>query len=232
MVLQDAEGQVAEARVDRGRARLPGRRAGARAPGRDRPGRVLHGHRRRGARGGAAGWPGPRGSSARSSRRTRWPGCCARPGRRELPAGSTVLLTLSGRGDKDMAHAERGRRMSRRNCSCARREPATAAGALRHRRHHRRLDRLPARLPGRRARTRSRSGCRSPTRCSTGSTIQQASDRALARGATVDAHPGRPRRGPDRLRVPLIAMTYANLVFRAGPAGVLPAAGRRPGSAG
>jgi tryptophan synthase alpha chain len=50
-----------------------------------------------------------------------------------------------------------------------------------------------------------------------GATIQEASDRALTRGATVagilrDVAAVRPR-----MRIPLIAMTYANLVFRAGP---------------
>jgi len=49
-----------------------------------------------------------------------------------------------------------------------------------------------------------------------GVTIQQASDRALARGTTVD------RILTDlsdiEVGVPLIAMTYSNLVFRAGPA--------------
>jgi tryptophan synthase alpha chain len=49
-----------------------------------------------------------------------------------------------------------------------------------------------------------------------GVTIQQASDRALARGTSVEAI----LRDISEISVdvPLIAMTYANLVFRAGPA--------------
>lgn len=49
-----------------------------------------------------------------------------------------------------------------------------------------------------------------------GATIQQASDRALARGTTID----RILAGlsETRVDVPLIAFTYANLVYRAGPA--------------
>jgi tryptophan synthase alpha chain len=61
-----------------------------------------------------------------------------------------------------------------------------------------------------------------------GPTIQEASDRALARGATVAGILRDVTAVRDRLRVPLIAMTYANLVFRAGPAvfcGRLAAAG-------
>ncbi|MCU7728631.1 tryptophan synthase subunit alpha [Actinoplanes sp. KI2] len=49
-----------------------------------------------------------------------------------------------------------------------------------------------------------------------GVTIQQASDRALARGATVDGI--LTDLSEIKVDVPLIAMTYANLVFRAGPA--------------
>jgi tryptophan synthase alpha chain len=50
-----------------------------------------------------------------------------------------------------------------------------------------------------------------------GPTIQEASDRALARGATVAGILRDVAAVRDRLHVPLIAMTYANLVFRAGP---------------
>ena len=49
-----------------------------------------------------------------------------------------------------------------------------------------------------------------------GATIQQASDRALARGATVASILA--DLSEIRVGVPLIAMTYANLVFRAGAA--------------
>ncbi|GAA0565583.1 tryptophan synthase subunit alpha [Paractinoplanes ferrugineus] len=49
-----------------------------------------------------------------------------------------------------------------------------------------------------------------------GATIQQASDRALARGATVASILADLAR--VTVGVPLVVMTYANLVFRAGPA--------------
>ncbi|WP_127503597.1 tryptophan synthase subunit alpha [Actinoplanes solisilvae] len=51
-----------------------------------------------------------------------------------------------------------------------------------------------------------------------GVTIQESSDRALARGATVASILRDVRGVRDRLRVPLIAFTYANLVYRPGPA--------------
>lgn len=49
-----------------------------------------------------------------------------------------------------------------------------------------------------------------------GATIQQASDRALARGATVASILA--DLSGARVGVPLVVMTYANLVMRAGPA--------------
>lgn len=51
-----------------------------------------------------------------------------------------------------------------------------------------------------------------------GATIQQASDRALSRGVTVDGLLADLAGVGDRVRVPLNVMTYANLVFRHGPA--------------
>jgi tryptophan synthase alpha chain len=51
-----------------------------------------------------------------------------------------------------------------------------------------------------------------------GVTIQRASDRALARGVTVASILDDLARVRDRIRVPLIAFAYANLVFRRGPA--------------
>lgn len=50
-----------------------------------------------------------------------------------------------------------------------------------------------------------------------GATIQQASDQALRRGVTVASILADLTAARDRIRVPLIAMTYANLVFRTGP---------------
>ncbi len=94
-------------------------------------------------------WPRPRGSSPPSSRPTPWPGWSARPAGR-LPEGSTVLVTLSGRGDKDVAQVRdllaggsAGR--ERRASEAALRSPAgrgpQAAGPLRHGRDGRRLGR-------------------------------------------------------------------------------------------
>lgn len=51
-----------------------------------------------------------------------------------------------------------------------------------------------------------------------GVTIQRASDQALARGTTIASIMDDLARVRDRVRVPLIAFTYANLVFRHGPA--------------
>ncbi|MEV6349772.1 tryptophan synthase subunit alpha [Actinoplanes sp. NPDC051851] len=49
-----------------------------------------------------------------------------------------------------------------------------------------------------------------------GAVIQRASDRALRRGVTVDSILADVAAVRDRVRIPLIAMTYANLVFHDG----------------
>ena len=100
-LLQDEWGQILEAAVHLRRSRLPGHRSRARLPVRAGPGLLLHGDRRRGAGRLAAAGP-HRGDHPR-------PGAGPRPGlagrARCAPArwrqGSTVLVTLSGRGDKD-----------------------------------------------------------------------------------------------------------------------------------
>ncbi|WP_149100728.1 tryptophan synthase subunit alpha [Actinoplanes teichomyceticus] len=51
-----------------------------------------------------------------------------------------------------------------------------------------------------------------------GATIQQASDQALRRGVTIGSLLTELTAARDRIRIPLIAMTYANLVFREQPA--------------
>jgi tryptophan synthase alpha chain len=51
-----------------------------------------------------------------------------------------------------------------------------------------------------------------------GVTIQRASDQALARGVTIASILDDLERVRGQVRVPLIAFTYANLVFRRGPA--------------
>ena len=98
-------------------------------------------------------------------------GWLAREAGRAVPSGSTVLVTLSGRGDKDAAQiAERltGERLRRDPLEAhlrARRDGrAQAAGPVRHRRPRRGwLDVVRARSPTR-APTRSRSASRSPIR--------------------------------------------------------------------
>ena len=86
--------------LDLGRPRLPERRAGARAPARQRPGRVPLRHRRRRPWRRSSCCAAPRASSPPSSRRTPSPGrwrSAASSGRDAL-----LLVNLSGRGDKDM----------------------------------------------------------------------------------------------------------------------------------
>ena len=82
--------------VDLGRARLPGRRPGARVPPRQRPGRV----RRRDRRGGARRLP-----TARPDRRhhPRARAVARARARRDDLDEELVLVCLSGRGDKDLA---------------------------------------------------------------------------------------------------------------------------------
>ena len=57
-----------------------------------------------------------------------------------------------------------------------------------------------------------------------GATIQRASDRALARGASVETILADLTRAAPRIRVPIVVMTYANLVFRS----LDPGSPRRP----
>ena len=96
-LLQDEDGQVLEARVDLGRARLSGRRPRAQLPGQHRPGPLRSRHRRRGRR----RLPAP------VADRGDHPGL--EPARHRVGLaprglqGRTVLVHLSGRGDKDVA---------------------------------------------------------------------------------------------------------------------------------
>ena len=105
-LLQDEDGQIIESHSISRRTGLPGRRTGALAPGRDRPRRVPldHRHRRRWTRSPCC--PGPRASSRRSSRRTRW------PARVDLAAGDRagrhradqrLRSRRQGHGDRDDA---------------------------------------------------------------------------------------------------------------------------------
>lgn len=87
---------------DRRRTGLPRRRAGTRAPARPRAGSICRGRRRSsGRRGRAIGSYRGDHPGARIRARARLGGR-SRRSTPDLPAGSTVLLTLSGRGDKDI----------------------------------------------------------------------------------------------------------------------------------
>ena len=91
--------------LDLGRSGLPRGRAGARLAARHRPGALRAGRptprRWRRSRCCAA----PRGSSRRSRARTRWPARCAAGRSRTLGPPATILVNLSGRGDKDVETA-------------------------------------------------------------------------------------------------------------------------------
>ena len=141
-----------------------------------------------------------------------WVRRAARAG--DLPAGSTVLITLSGRGDKDAARS--------RNSPVAAVE--TVLGAARAAGRPSLvgyvtggiradwtdlLAAISAPAP-----TRSRSACRSPTRCSTARSSSAPPRSDGPRGQP--AHPGRVARGRP-WPVPLIAMAYANLAVPPGP---------------
>ncbi|WP_345482891.1 tryptophan synthase subunit alpha [Actinopolymorpha pittospori] len=101
-----------------------------------------------------------------------------------------------------------------------RRRPQTAH-ALRHRRSESKLDRLPARVRrGRCRRHRGRLPFSDPT--VDGATIQEASDVALARGASVrrtltELTAMSDGAGASGLGIPLVASTYYNLVLQDGP---------------
>ncbi len=85
-----------------GRAGLPGRRAGARLPGRPRPGQyhTVTDDEAIAAAGLCARTEGIL-PALESAHAVAWVARAARTG--ELPAGCTVLITMSGRGDKDAA---------------------------------------------------------------------------------------------------------------------------------
>ena len=87
--------------LDLGRSRLSRRRSRARPPRGVGPGDVRVGRRRRRCSTRSNCWRAPRASSLRSSPPTRSPGSCAPRAPARSPAGSTVLVTMSGRGDKD-----------------------------------------------------------------------------------------------------------------------------------
>ena len=129
-------------------------------PRRHRPGPLRAGDRRRGARRlPAAGAHRGHHPGARAGARA---GVGVRERAGEL-AGKTVLVNLSGRGDKDvaqvtdilgptMARADAARRSSRAPARSRARRRAQAARAVRHRRARRRLDRRRARRRRRRRR--------------------------------------------------------------------------------
>ena len=105
-LLQDEDGQILEAHSISAGLDYPGIGPEHAYLADDRPGRLRAGRPTTRCSTRFSCSPGPRGSSRPSSRPTRSPGSCARRGG-EVPAGSTVLVTLSGRGDKDVAQVMR-----------------------------------------------------------------------------------------------------------------------------
>ena len=101
-LLQDADGQVAPAHSISAGLDYPG--VGPEHSCLSDTGRVALrvGHRRRGARRVPGASAGSRGSSPRSRPPTRSPGCAGWRG--AGPPTRSVLVCLSGRGDKDVAH--------------------------------------------------------------------------------------------------------------------------------
>ena len=116
LFLQDEYGQVLEATSISAGLDYPGRRSRARDARGDRagPSTTPRPTRRRSPASSCS--RRPRASCPRSSRRTRSAGSPARPGTR-CPTGSTVLVTLSGRGDKDAAQVAGDARRARVNVS-------------------------------------------------------------------------------------------------------------------
>ena len=145
--------------------------------------------------------------------------------------GQTVLVNLSGRGDKDVAQVMELtqtdgdetatppvaalRTRGRLESSPARRSGRgpQAARAVRHRRARRGWTDVVRALADAGA-DAIEIGIPFSDPVMDGPTIQEASERALANGATP-ASILTPLRGVD-VGVPLVAMTYYNLVFRAG----------------
>ena len=99
-LMQDEFGQVLEAESISAGLDYPGVGPEHAHLADDRPGPVRAGHRRRGDRRVPAARPAPRASSPRWSRPTPSPGC---RGSAATLAGQTVVINLSGRGDKDVA---------------------------------------------------------------------------------------------------------------------------------
>ena len=176
-----------------GRPRLPRRRTRALVPRGHRPGRVPAGRPTPRCSTRSACWPARRGSSCafESAHAIAWVV-------REAPSlqGQTVLVCLSGRGDKDVAQAmdligaggpgppddgpawrstSARRAPTAASCSCRTSPAATRAG------------RTPSAPPPRTAPTASRSASRSPIPVMDGPVIQQASQAALDAGITPPA---------------------------------------------
>ena len=153
--------------LDQRRPRLPGRRARARAARGRRVGPRYESATDDEASPGSSCCRSPRASCPRSSRRTRSAGSPARPGAR-CRAGSTVLVTLSGRGDKDAAQV--AERLTGERLVSGRREPRVAPArpprrgpqAPRAVRHRRARIGLARRRAGHRRRRRRRDRDRHP----------------------------------------------------------------------
>ena len=227
--LQDEAGQILEAQLDLGRARLPGHRPRARPPGRRSAGPGTRSVDRR---------RGPRRLPAPRPHRGHHPG--ARAGARAgLARPGAQRAASSPPGPRCSSPCRAGAtRTSPRSWRCSRdrppppatgARPAGSSGRLRARRDERAQAARPLRRPAgsatsgstssrrspRPAPTPSRSGSPSPTRSWTGRSIQAASAARPRGRGDPPLDPRRARRGGD-VDVPVAVMTYYNLVARAG----------------
>ena len=232
-VLQDDERQHRADALDLGRPRLRRGRSRARVAARLGARRVRLDRRRRRARRRFSGWRARRGSSRRSSRRTRSrTRCRLAPWHRRRTR--SLLVNLSGRGDKDVMSVAEGARadqaaerrraalMSRLDADVrtAARAQARRPGDLRHGRRSRRRA-VGARSSSRVARAGAdvlEVGVPFSDPLADGPVIQRATERALAGGMTLRGDARRRARAcAPTVDTPIVLFTYANPVVRMDP---------------
>ena len=187
-LLADADGQIDGRAFDLRGARLPRRRAGARAPAGLRPRRVRDGDRRGGARTPSAA-SRDRGDHPRARA-----GSCARAGRRRsTPSSSSSACPAAATRTSTRSLARAGEDARRLPDGRARRRPSWPRPPSRRRRHRR--DRLSV-LGSARRRPRH------PRRGRAGARARDAHEACLDCLAAVR----------ERVETPLVPMTYASLL--------------------